>query len=230
LAQVGADLSAPLSSATLTVFPIVSRRSPGRLIPAKRRIRLLSAEAKASAPTEVYSRSPGRNSTGTGPSGNNPVGRRSERLKRFDRKNRWRHHDGLAGTDAGGGRRARPLWPIRSSQESPVPDDLALDFSAAADNQADQVDARFPHFTHGSRRVCGANASGKKKDNAFLSAGESPLLVLDDSGRDRRRHADPRPDDDCKRDRTRAYTLTKITRRGPDRFERVAHLVAAQPL
>ncbi len=197
---------------------------------AKRRIRLPGAEAQARPSMKVHSRSPARNSTETGPSGNNPVGRRSERFKRFDRKNRWRHHDGLAGTDTGGGRRARPLWPIWSSQESSVPDDLALDFSAAADGQTGEVDASFTRFTPRSRRVRRASASGTKNDNAFLSAGESPVLVLDDSGRDRRSYGDPRPDDDCKRDRPWAYPLTKITKRGPDRIERVAHLVAAQPL
>jgi hypothetical protein len=199
-------------------------------MPAKRRFRLLDAEAQAPASTKVHFRTPGRNSTETGPSGNNPVGRRSDRFKRFDRKNRWGHHDGLAGTDAGGGRCARPLWPIRCSQESPVPDDLALDFSPAANGQADQLDARVTRSRHESRRVCGTAASGTRKENAFLSAGESPVLVLDDSSRDRRGHADPRPDDDCERDRTRAYPLTQITKRGPDRFERVAHLVAAQLL
>ena len=45
--------------------------------------------------------------------------------------------------------------------------------------------------------------------DCFLSSGESAVLVLDDSGRDRRGYGDPRPDDDCKRGRPRAYSLIK---------------------
>ena len=51
--------------------------------------------------------------------------------------NRWHHHDRLTRTGDLGGSCARSLRSYRRPQEPPVPDDLALDFSAAASGPAD---------------------------------------------------------------------------------------------
>ena len=138
----------PKSATNPTVLPIDPERSPGRFTPAQGRDSRLRMQGLASAPMEAHSR---RSSAETRRQlvrhAIISAGRRLGRLKRFDRKNRWRHHDRLAGTDVGGGRRAGSLWSIRRAQEPPVPDDLALDFSAAADGQTGEVNARL-HTLH----------------------------------------------------------------------------------
>ena len=202
----------------------------GRLTQTYRRVCLLTVRVLASASSEAQSRGRGVNSTATASTCDNSVGQWLGRLNRFERKNRRRHHDRLAGTDVGGGGRAGSLWPNRRSQEPPVSNDLALDITTAAYGQTGKVDARFTRFASRSDCRRGATSTAEKENTPFLSAGESPVLVLDDSGRDRRGFTDPRPDDDCKRDRPRAYPLIDITRCGPDQFERVARLAAANSL
>jgi hypothetical protein len=203
LARVGADLSAPHQARrNLTVLPIVSVRSPGRLPPVKNGIGALTLQGRALPCTDAYSHRPDGNPIKCGLSRSTPVGQRSGS---FDQGNRWHHHDGLTRTGASGVGRTCAVWSIRGAEKPSVSNDLALDLAPATDGPAGGFDGDFACASHHRYR---AAASDKKKDAALLSARQPAVLVLDDPGCDRSGHGDRRPNDDRQRGGPGAYTLS----------------------
>ena len=146
-------------------------------------------------------------------------------------ENRWHYHDRLARTGDLGRSRARSLWSFRCPQEPPVPNNLAMAFTAAAGDQDDGCST-------GGRERCQPEVDrslrtprvGEKGE--ALSPGRQPsVLVLDDPGCDRCRVHYRRANDRRERDRPRARALRNVIRtvsiHAPAQLERVVHNVAA---